>query len=241
MRVIRVTGSVESPSLVEGDAPQPRPGRGELLVRVHAAGIMLAEVSWYPTWHSKTGDARSGAVLSHEFSGVVTAVGEDVGSLEVGHEVYGMNDWNSNGAMAEYCVAPFFALAPKPSSLTHAEAASVPISALTAWQALFDHAKLQPGERVLIHGGAGAVGAFAIQLAHLHGAHVITTVSAKNRDFVLSLGAEQAIDYQQSRFEEHAKQVDVVFDTVGGETLKRSWNVLAPGGRLVTVVSTETE
>ncbi len=103
----------------------------------------------------------------------MAAVGEDVGSLEIGHEVYGMNDWYSEGAMAEYCIAPFFAVAPKPRSLTHLEAASVPISALTAWQGLFDHAKLRPGERVLVHGGAGGVGLFAIQLARLHGARVI--------------------------------------------------------------------
>lgn len=241
MRIVRLADSTQPPLLIQDDASQPQPGRGELLIRVCAAGIMLTELSWYPTSHRKNGEPRVGAVPAHEFSGMVAAVGEDVGSLEIGHEVYGMNDWYANGAMAEYCIAPFFGLAPKPRRLTHVEAASVPIGALTAWQGLFDHAKLQPGERVLIHGGAGGVGVFAVQLARLHGAHVIATASAHNRDFVSSLGAEQVIDYRASRFEECVQGLDVVFDTVGGDTLERSWSVLRPGGRMVTVVSTEAD
>ncbi|HUA19386.1 MAG TPA: NADP-dependent oxidoreductase [Bryobacteraceae bacterium] len=229
--------TVDHGAVASAVAPQPRPGRGELLIRVCAAGLMLTELSWYPTSHRKTGEARSGAVPSHEFSGIVAAVGEDVGALEVGHPVFGMNDWYSDGALAEYCVAPYYAVAPKPARLSHVEAASVPIAALTAWQALFDHAKLHPGERVLIHGGAGSVGVFAIQLARLHGAHGIATASAHNLDFVSRLGAEQVMDYHKERFEDHAKQVDVVLDMVGGETLERSWSVLKPGGRMVTVAS----
>ena len=166
------------------------------------------------------------------------AVGEEFGSLEVGHEVYGMNDWYSDGALAESCIASFFAVARKPRKLTHTEAASVPISALTAWQGLFDRAKLQTGESVLIHGGAGGVGVFAVQLAKQHGARVIATASARNRDFVSSVGADEVIDYRASRFEDHVKDLDVVFDAVGGDTLDRSWAVLKPGGRMVTVVST---
>jgi NADPH:quinone reductase-like Zn-dependent oxidoreductase len=171
----------------------------------------------------------------------VTAVGDEVGSLEVGREVYGMNDWYAQGATAEFCIAPFYAVAPKPLCLTYVEAASVPLGALTAWQALFDHAQLQPGERILIHGGAGAVGVFAVQLARLHGAQVAATASSVNLPFVASLGAGQVIDYRLQRFEDVVKDVDVVFDTVGGETLQRSWKVLKPGGRLVTVVSSEAD
>ena len=185
------------------------------------------------------GQSRVGAVPGHEFSGVVVGVGEDVGHLGVGHAVLGMNDWYSDGAMAEYCVAPFFSVVPKPGNLTFVQAASVPISALTARQALLDHARLRRGEHVLIHGGAGAVGVFAIQIARLYGAHVTTTASAQNRDFVAGLGAERVIDYHESRFEDEVKDMDVVFDTVGGQTLARSWSVLKPGGRIVTVVSTE--
>ena len=174
---------------------------------------------------------------SHEFSGTVTAVGEDVGSLEVGHEVFGLNDWYADGALAEYCTAPFFAVTEKPVRLNHVEAASVPIGALTAWQGLLDRARLRAGERVLIHGGAGAVGIFAVQLARMHGAQMIATAAARNRDFVLRLGAQQVIDYRESRFEESVNGLDVVFDTVGGETLERSWGVLRPGGRMVTIAA----
>src|SRR4029079_2565597 len=124
-------------------------------------------------------------------------------------------------ATAEYCVARHSAVVPKPRSLTHTEAATVPIGALTAWQGLFDHAKLRPGERVLVHGGAGAVGVFAVQLAKLHGARVTATASARDLDFVTSLGAEQVIDYRASRFEEGVQDLDVVFDTIGGQTLNR--------------------
>ncbi len=207
------------------------------MIRVCAAGVISTELTWYPTSHRKNGEARRRAVPSHEFSGVVVAAGEGVGSLEIGRHVFGMNDWYSEGAMADYCVAPFFAVAPKPRRLTHYESAAVPISALTAWQGLFDRARLQPGETVLVHGGAGAVGVFVVQLAHRHGARVIATAAARNRDLVSSLGADQVIDYKESRFEDSVKNVDVVFDTVGGDTLDRSWNVLKPQGRVVTIVS----
>jgi len=208
------------------------------LIRVHAAGVIPTELGWYPTWHQKSGEPRGSAVPGHEFSGTIAAIGNDAGSLARGDEVFGMNDWYSEGAMAEYCVAPFSAVAAKPKRLTHVEAASVPISALTAWQALFDHARVQSGERVLIHGGAGGVGSFAVQLAASRGAHVIATVSARNIEFVKSLGAHDVIDYRTARFEDSANKADVVLDTVGGETLERSWNVLASGGRLLTVAST---
>ena len=179
MRSVALDAHDQTP-VVKTDAVQPQPRRGELLIRVCAAGVIPTELSWYPTSHGQTGEARIGAVLGHEFSGVVAAVGEDVGSLEIGCDVFGMNDWFSDGAMADYCLAPFFAVADKPRRLSYVEAASVPISALTAWQGLFDRARLQPGERILVHGGAGAVGIFAIQLARLHGAHVIATASAPN-------------------------------------------------------------
>ena len=237
MRSVSLAEPNQAP-VVKENAVQPHPGRGELLIRVYAAAVMPTELFWYPTTHRKTGEKRTGAVPGHEFSGVVTAIGEEVGSLEIGREVFGMNDWYSDGAMADYCVAPFFAVAPKPRWLSHVEAASVPISALTAWQGLFDRARLQPGERVLVQGGAGAVGVFAIQLARRHGAHVIATTSAPNTDLVTRLGAEQVIDYRAHRFEECVNEVDVVFDTVGGETLERSWGILKPGGRMVTIAST---
>ena len=125
----------------------------------------------------------------------------------------------------------------KPSRLSHPEAASVPIGALTAWQGLFERAKLQAGERILIHGGSGAVGVFAIQLARHAGAHVVTTASARNFEFLSQLGANEVIDYRSVRFEDRARDLDVVFETVGGETLKRSWSLLNPRGRMVTIAA----
>ncbi|MEI9973564.1 MAG: NADP-dependent oxidoreductase [Ignavibacteriota bacterium] len=131
------------------------------------------------------------------------------------------------------------AVALKPGRLSHAEAATVPIGALTAWQGLLDRTKIQAGERLLVHGAAGAVGCFVVQLAHRRGAHVIVTASPANAEFVKGLGADDVIDYRAERFEEAAPEVDVVFDTVGGETLRRSWSVLKPGGRIVTIAAGE--
>ena len=162
----------------------------------------------------------------HEFSGVVAAVGGEADGFKVGDEIYGMNDWFADGATAEFCLTQPQNVALKPKSLSHELTATVPIGALTAWQGLLDRAKILAGERVLIHGGAGAVGLFAVQLAHLHGAHVIATASAENAELVKQLGADQVIDYKASRFEDEVRNVDVVFDAVGGETLERSWGVL---------------
>jgi NADPH:quinone reductase-like Zn-dependent oxidoreductase len=223
--------------LVEEEIPEPQPGPDEVLVCVYAAGVTPTELQWYPTTHRKDGEKRNRAVPGHEFSGVIAAVGERVEGFSAGQDVYGMNDWFSQGAMAEYCVTQASSVAAKPLSLTHAEAASVPIGALTAWQGLVERAKVQSGERVLVQGGAGAVGIFAIQLAHLHGACVIATASPRNLEFVRQLGADRVINYQSVPFEQEAGEVDVVFDTVGGETLKRSWSVLKPNGRMVTIAA----
>jgi NADPH:quinone reductase-like Zn-dependent oxidoreductase len=236
VRAIRLTVDGGAPKLVEENVPQSTPGTGELLIRVCAAGITPTELLWYPTSHNKKGERRTSAIPAHEFSGVVAAVGEQVTGFNNGQEVYGMNDWFSDGALAEFCLTKPSWVAQKPSGLTHAEAASIPIGALTAWQGLFDRAGLKAGERVLIHGGAGAVGIFAVQLARFRDAHVIATASALNLDFVSQLGAKQVIDYRRVRFEESIPKVDVVFDTVGGETFERSWNVLKPGGRVITIV-----
>jgi NADPH:quinone reductase-like Zn-dependent oxidoreductase len=168
------------------------------LVRVHAAGVTSQELLWYPTTHDRNGGPRRGAVPGHEFSGAIAAVGDDTTGFAIGQDVFGMNDWFSDGAMAEYCIGQP-SVAKKPRRLTHVEAASVPIAALTAWQGLLDRARLRAGERVLVHGGAGAVGVFAIQLARFHGAHVTATASSRNLAFVSQLGAERVIDYQAAR------------------------------------------
>ena len=237
MRAMRIADSAGRPVLIEQDIPRPAPGPGEVLVRVRAAGVTPTELAWYPTSHTRNGDPRPGAVPSHEFCGRIAEIGGGIEESWAGQEVYGMNDWFADGALAEYCVTRPEWIAPKPRHLGYAEAAAAPIGALTAWQGLFDRAKLQPGERVLVHGGAGAVGSFAVQLARSHGADVTATASPRNFDFVTALGANHVIDYNAAPFENQVRDVDVVFDAVGGDTLRRSWGVLKPDGRLVTIAA----
>ena len=179
--------------------------------------------------------------MGHEFSGEVQACGAGVNDFAKGDAVFGMNDWFSDGAQAEYCLARPADIAAKPPSIDHVHAAITPISALTAWQGLFVRAKLAKDERVLIHGAAGSVGAFAVQLAKRRGAHVIGTASPHNLEFVRGLGADEMIDYRAERFESVVREVDVVFDTVGGDTLARSWSILRPAGRTVTIAASSEQ
>jgi NADPH:quinone reductase-like Zn-dependent oxidoreductase len=237
VKALIVNNAKQGPLLIESVLPEPRAGEGELLIRVRAAGVTPTELLWYPTTHTKEGGARTSVVPGHEFSGTIAAVGKGAGGFNVGDEIYGLNDWFGDGATAEFCLTQPQNIALKPKSLTHQVAATVPIGALTAWQGLFNRASMQSGERVLIHGAAGAVGLFVVQLAHLHSAYVIATASKRNAEFVKQLGADEVIDYETSRFEDHVENVDIVFDAVGGETLARSWAVLKPGGRLVTIAA----
>jgi NADPH:quinone reductase-like Zn-dependent oxidoreductase len=237
MKAMQVNTSTREPLLIAAELPQPQPREGELLIGVRAAGVTPTELLWCPTNRAQDGTPRTGAVPGHEFSGVIAAMGKDTNGFEVGQEIYGLNDWFAGGATAEFCVTKPESIAGKPSTLTHEAAATVPIGALTAWQGLLERAKIQAGERVLVHGAAGAVGIFAVQLAHNHGACVIATASAANLKLVAELGAAEVIDYRASRFEDRTQKVDVVFDAVGGETLDRSWSMLKPGGRLVTVAA----
>jgi NADPH:quinone reductase-like Zn-dependent oxidoreductase len=238
MKAIRLRARGGPEAFAYEEAPQPRPGEGGVLVRVHAAGVIHTELSWVPTWTTRTSEPRLLPVIpGHEFSGEIAALGAGVRDAGVGDLVYGLNDWYRDGAWAEYCVARVADLAHKPAGVDHVHAAATPISALTAWQGLLGRAGLAAGQQVLVHGAAGGVGTIAVQLARWRGARVTGTASAANRDFVRSLGADQVIDYRAERFEDVVRDVDVVFDTVGGETLERSWGVLKPGGRLVTVAA----
>jgi len=237
VKALQWNDSLQDPRLSEEELGQPQPGRDEVLIQVFAAGITPTELHWYPTSHGKNGEVRRDAVPAHEFSGVVAAVGENAKGFETGDEVYGMNDWFSDGALAEYCISRPDWIAAKPNNVSHEEAATVPIGALTAWQGLYERAELKNGERVLVHGAAGAVGVFAVQLAKLKGGHVIATASERNIEFVKELGADEVLDYRKFRFEETAREIHVVFDTVGGETLRRSWSVLKPGGRMITIAA----
>ncbi len=238
MKAIRLHARGGPEAFAYEEAPQPRPREGEVLVRVHAAGVIRTELSWGPTWTTQAGGPRPLPVIpGHEFSGEVAAQGAGVRDVAAGDLVYGLNDWYRDGAWAEYCVARAADVARKPAGVDHVHAAATPISALTAWQGLVERAGLAAGQRVLIHGAAGGVGTFAVQLAHRRGARVTGTASAANLDFVRGLGADEVIDYRAERFEDVVRDVDVVFDTVGGETLERSRGVLKPGGRLVTVAA----
>jgi NADPH:quinone reductase-like Zn-dependent oxidoreductase len=221
---------------IYGDAPQPQPGNGEALVRVYATGVTRDEPIWSATWKTSTGARRSRPIPGHEFAGIVEEIGPGVSSVSVGEEVYGLTDFWRDGAQAEYTIALPNELAPKPNSLDLIQASAVPLAALTVWQAFFDHANLSTGQTILIHGAAGGVGSFAVQLAHWAGARVIGTAIKQRHDLLRRLGAAELIDYTTTRFEDVAHDVDVVLDTVGGETLERSWGVLKKGGVLVSVV-----
>jgi NADPH:quinone reductase-like Zn-dependent oxidoreductase len=237
MKAMQVIESGQGPTLSAAEVARPKPGRGQILIHVYAAGVTTTELHWDPTTHKKTGEPRLNAIPGHEFSGVIGELGDGADGFAIGQEVYGMNDWYEEGATAEYCLTKPSSIASKPASLSHELAATVPIGALTAWQGLLDRAKLQQGERVLVHGGAGGVGVFVVQLAHIHGAHVIATTSSHTVNLVKELGADEIIDYKTDRFEQVIDPVNVVFDTVGGTIGERSWTVLKPGGRMISIVS----
>lgn len=236
MRALRAYGKNDATRLVYEDAPLPEIALGDVSIRVQACGISPSELAWPSIWIAPDGTDRVLPIIpGHEVSGIVHACGSDSNGLEIGDEVYGLIDFQRDGADAEYVAVRAAELAPKPSSLDHTQAAAVPLSGLTAWQALFDHAHLTSGQRVLIHGGGGGVGSFAVQLARWCGAFVIATASEADADLVRALGADKVLNYRVDRFEESVADVDVVFDTVGGETWRKSWQVLRPGGTLVSV------
>ncbi|HEV8568263.1 MAG TPA: NADP-dependent oxidoreductase [Actinoplanes sp.] len=199
---------------------------GEALVEVHAAAITRDELEWPLD--------RLPAVPSYELSGVVAAVADDVDAVSVGDEVYALTPFDRDGVAAEYAAVPAATLAPKPSTLSHVESAAVPLPALSAWQGLFAHGGLEPGERVLIHGAVGGVGQFATQLARWRGAYVVATASPHAFEVARALGAHEVIDGRKE-LDDGVEPVDLVFDTVGGELLERAPALLANGGRLVSV------
>ena len=218
------------------DVPLPTLGPGDVLVRVHASGVSPGELDWNGTWLHHDDTPRTPPIIpGHEVSGVVDVVGPGAAGIAVGDEVFGVIDFRRDGADADYVAVRADELVPKPTSLTHAQAAAVPLSALTAWQALFDQGDLARGQHVLVHGGAGGVGSYAVQLARWQGAHVTATSSARDADVVRGLGADVVIDYRTQRFEDVVADMDLVLDTVGGETWERSWDVLGPRGRLISI------
>lgn len=220
--------------LVLERAPVPVPAAGEVLVAVHAAGITFDELTWDETW-MRDGVSRVPVIPSHEVSGVVKAVAADVADFAPGAEVYGLIAFDRDGAAADFVAAPAADLATKPSTVSHAVAAALPLAGLTAMQALVDHAAVQPGEAVLVTGGAGGVGLLTVQLAAMLGARVTATVRSDTADLLRGCGAQRVIDVRAEAFDDTGAGYDVVIDTVGGQTLERSFGVLRRGGRLVTL------
>jgi NADPH:quinone reductase-like Zn-dependent oxidoreductase len=219
------------------EVPQPQPAAGEVLVKVQAAGIAPSELVWSTNWTTKIGALRSLPIPGHELSGIITGVGARLSPDLVGQAVYALTDFQRDGALAEYTLALPSELAPRPSSLDPESAAALPLSALTAWQALYEQAGLTSSHSVLVHGAAGGVGSLAVQFAHMTGAYVIATASLRDLNFVRGLGADEVIPYHPARFEKIVHHADAVLDTVGGDTLERSWVVLKKGGVLVSVAS----
>jgi NADPH:quinone reductase-like Zn-dependent oxidoreductase len=213
------------------EAPEPAPGPGEVLVRVVAAGVNPID------WKVRAGYLQAYMpvelphILGYDLAGTVAAVGAGVAGVAPGDEVFG----RGSATYAEYAVAPETTLVAKPAGLSFEQAATFAVGGVTAWIGLFDAADLRSGQRLLVHGGAGGVGSFVVQLARWKGAHVIATASAANVDAVRALGADEVVDYGAVAFEEAVRDVDVVYDTVGGEVTDRSWGVLRPGGTLVVI------
>src|SRR6516164_9825450 len=221
------------------DLPYPQPADNEVVVRVHAAGFTPGELDWPHTWIDRAGRDRTPSVPGHELSGVVVELGYGTTGLTVGQRVFGLTDWARNGSLAEYTAVEARNLAPLAADVDHTVAAALPISGLTAWQALIDHARLRTGQTVLIHGAAGGVGSIAVQLAREVGAVVIGTGRAADRETALGLGVSAFLDLQADKLED-AGQVDVIFDVIGGEILDRSAALVRPGGTLVTIARPPT-
>lgn len=217
------------------ELPPPVPGPTQLLIDVHAAGVNPVDFKIRGGKLRAVRKVTFPFILGNEVSGVVRAAGPDVRRFKVGDEVFCRLAKLDCSGFAEQAVVDESLAARKPAKLTHAEAAGLPLAGLTAWQALNDRLEVKPGQSVLIHAGAGGVGTLAIQLAKHLGAKVLTTASAGSRALVESLGADRVIDYRTERFEDVARGVDAVFDTMGGDTLKRSFQAVKRGGRVVSI------
>ena len=217
-------------------APRPEPSPGELLVRVKATAVNPVDVAIRAGYLKAMRDVEKPFILGWDFSGVVEACGKGTKKFHQGDEVFGLKQLWEQGNYAEYTVVPESVCAAKPTGLDHATAAAIPLAGLTAWQALFDHAGLKTGQKVLIHSGAGGVGHFAIQFAKAKGITVAATASTRNQEFLAQLGADQPIDYTTTKFEDVVNDADAVIETKGGEIRDRSWKALKPGGILVALI-----
>lgn len=237
MRAVRIHAFGGPDVLKIEQIPRPEPGPGEVLIRVHAAGVNPVD------WKIREGYTghRLPLIPGWDVAGVIESTGTGVKGLKTGDQVYGHFDLARDGAYADYVAVPAAEVALKPRSIDYTQAAAIPLAALTAWQALFDAGGLRAGQKILVHGAAGGVGSFAVQLAKWKGAYAIGTASSGNLQFVRDLGANEVIDYTRTRFEDVVHDVDMVLDTLGGETQKRSWQVLKKGGILVSLPTRPSE
>jgi NADPH:quinone reductase-like Zn-dependent oxidoreductase len=235
MKAIVVTDQAAGPAgmtLVE--RPEPSPAINDVIVEIHASGFVPTEAGWSSTWTDRAGRDRAPSILGHELAGVVTSLGYGTTGLSVGQRVFGLADWHRDGTLAEYVAIEARNLAPLPGDVEFTVGASLPISGLTAWQGLFQHGRVQAGQRVLAHGAAGAVGTMVTQLAREAGAWIIGTGRAADRQKALDFGAHEFVDLEHDRLED-VGSVDLVFDVIGGEIQRRSAGLIRAGGILVTI------
>ncbi len=222
------------------DVPVPEPQDDEVVVRVHAASINPVDYKTREGSYPAVKEDQLPVILGRDLSGTVELLGTRAHTLKKGDPIFAMLG-RDRGAYARYVLVKAVEMVAKPQRLEHVQAAAVPLAGMTAWQGLFEHGGLQAGQRVLIHGGAGGVGHFAVQFAKARGATVLTTVAGDDLGFARELGADQAIDYKSQRFEDLARDIDVVLDLIGGETQDRSWSVLKPGGIIVSTLTKPDE
>lgn len=233
MRALIMSGYGAADVLRLDQVPVPTPASGEVRIRIHAASINPVDWKLRSGRLQKTSPVSFPYIPGRDVAGMIDAVGAGVTQWKVGDAVFAVIN---GGGLAEYVIAPVENVARKPSKLNFEQTAGIPTASLAAWRTLIVNADIKQGQRVLIHGGAGGVGSTAVQLAHWRGAHVIATASARNHEYLKSIGADEVIDYRTTRFENVVKDVDVVLDTVGGDTLQRSPAVLREGGTLLTIV-----
>ncbi|HLP96950.1 MAG TPA: NADP-dependent oxidoreductase [Sideroxyarcus sp.] len=241
MKAVRIHAYGDASELRYEDAPMPDIAHDDVLVRVVAASVNPVDWKIREGYLQEMLPLQFPLTLGWDVSGVVEAVGKNVSRFKVGDAVYARPDIKRNGTYAEYVAIREDELAHKPQTISHVEAATLPLAGIAAWEAIVTTAQVATGQRVLIHAASGGVGSIAVQLAKSRGAYVIATTSEKNRALVKSLGADEVIDYRTERFEEIVRDVDAVLDTIGGPVLEASWSVLRPGGILVSIIGTPSE
>ena len=232
MKAVQILGDASSPKIaITNSIPKPVPNNSEVLVHVHAAGITGDEVTWPEVYQTPT------RIPGHDISGTIISFGPDYDDpLTIGQDIFAMIAADRGEGQAEYVICKAEELAPKPTSLSHAEAAVLPIPALTAWEAITEHSTITSDIRVLVTGASGSVGRLYVQLVkHLKGAHVIALASKRNFDLLKTLRADEVIDYTCPNWESSIKNVDLVFDTVGGEVLSKTWQTVKPDGAIITI------